>query len=63
MLVSCLPTWHEVEAVKDMTDMSFLEELQATHRDLVPARYEIVDKYLRSRGDYGTTVFCTGASY
>lgn len=53
----------QVEAAKDMTDMSFLEELQGEYHDLVPARYETVDRYLRSRGDYGMLVFSTGASF
>ena len=51
----------QVGQVESMSDVSFLEMLHADAKDLVPSRFETVDKYLRSRGDYGVLPFATGA--
>ena len=52
----------QVGEIEDMTDLSFLQGLQNDNADLIPPRFQnSVDKYLRSRGDYGVLPFSTGA--
>ena len=53
----------QMEIVKDMRDLSFLEGLHCDSKDLVPARFKTVDMYLKSRGDYGILPFCTGSTF
>ena len=51
----------QIGQIVDMSDVTFLEMLHAHSKDLVPMRFATVDKYLRSRGDYGVLPFSTGA--
>jgi hypothetical protein len=53
----------QMDIVTDMRDLSFLESLHSDSKDLVPARFDSVDKYLQSRGDFGILPFCTGSSF
>jgi hypothetical protein len=58
----CVVVAMQIGQITNMADVSFLEMLHQESKDLVPHRFETVDKYLRSRGDYGVLPFSTGAT-